>query len=331
MKFQDFMQRKTQLIEASQAPVLDLTECNVVRALGHLWGEHKLVLPEKAHRCHLAEWWLEVQDLPASWKTRALVCSGVRNALQLLTKGWAAEGLKVAMPRDVYPVYLDIAAQAGLEPHTFETYPAMPEKLPTADVLLITNPLKPRAAVLSKEEISTIKLWLQQSTERRVVIDAVYTMNGSFEPGTLALYETGQAVVLHSLSKGWLSPLVMGVALLPETDIARWTPAFRAACPPQEALTQAQALLTQAPQFPSVLSTTLAEGALQLNALLQQRGIETVACDPSLPRYHFLIALPWEQLFRDYRILGLPLSVFGSSRRDMTVLTSLSLLARTAQ
>ena len=327
MDFKTFMRLKSTFVQNVDGDVIDLTNCSMVDAL-QPWrpAPPELVLPANAHRCHLAEHWLNVFGLPPEWKKQALVCKGVRHSLGLLCKGWAETNSKVLMPYDVYPVYLETAQSAGVTLETYQTWPTTPDVYPDADVLLITNPLKPRGTSLTTPELDAVKTWLAKDASRRVVVDAVYTFSTHLDQSTLTLFETGQAIVLHSLSKGWAYPLVMGVALVPTSDVERWAPMFRADGPALPQLCLAEALLTQAPHTPESFSRVLTLGQLELEALCSIKGVPLLKGQAGLARYHFLVPMEWMELLITTGVLGMPLSIFGSNKPEVSVITSLPLL-----
>jgi len=281
------------------------------------------LLPKHAHRCHLAEFWLDYSGLPASFKAQTLISKGVRHSLGLLFDIWAKAGINVLIPKDVYPVYGSIARAANL--HHSE-YPSMPTSawpdLTTVDVILVTNPAKPRGTSLDAREFSTITEWLKDGGHRRVVIDAVYNLDSKLDSATLQLMETGQAVVLHSLSKSWLRPQVFGVALIPASDIELLTPLFRAANVNPGDLCLAQALLTQDRQFPLKLLKELGGLQRKLEHRLFSKGYVPPLTSSSAT-YLFVVNEPAEKLLSRHRVLALPLSVFGSCEGGLSVVSSL--------
>lgn len=324
--FTNFSREKAAIL-AAQPRVLDLTETNVVRALSRIRPDPvALDLPERTHRCHLAEFWLDLFALPTSWKPRVLVSQGVRHSLRLLFTVYAASGLRVLLPDHVYPVYADIANTARL---SWQTYPTLPRLafrgLEDADVLLLCHPVKPLGAFLSSNELASIKAWLIGDRRRRVLIDAVYTFGTSFEPSTLELIGTGQAILLHSLSKGWVHPNIAGVALVADADIEQLTPVFRRSPPPGENLRLAHALLTQAGDFPDALQAELAFAEERLCDVLAQRGVAMPGAQGCPPRYLFVLQTDWRELLDRHGVLALPASVFGSPLPWHSVVSSLPL------
>jgi aspartate/methionine/tyrosine aminotransferase len=336
MNFRDFMKQRPSLLE--QYPgVLDLTETSVVSALGHMRPEPtSREMPEKAHRCHLAEFWLDAFSLSRTLKPQALISQGVRHSLDILLAHYARQGARALLPADIYPVYLDIAQAHALDYAVYPAEDSLEQALATTtcDVLLVTSPAKPWGRWLDEKELGAIRAWLSGAPHRRVIVDCVYTWDGVLDAQSMALFETGQGYLLHSLSKGWLRPLVMGVALVPEQDVPLWTPVFRNLSLAQDNLRVAQTLLTAHTHFPSRYSTTLRDAQNRLAAALLGRDVDIARVTnlaapigsfaPAVPlRYHFIIEQDWEVLLCHHGILALPLSVFGAGDGARSVVTSL--------
>lgn len=133
---------------------------------------------------------------------------------------------------------------------------------------------------------------------------------------TRRLYEHGQTVVLHSLSKGWAQPLVAGVALVPAHDAAELTNVFRGLAVDRERLSLAEGLLARDRSRPELLARVLTRKAEALRRRLARRGapLPPSLKNPLPGQYLFAMEENWEQLLRQHRVLALPLSVFGSLR-----------------
>jgi histidinol-phosphate/aromatic aminotransferase/cobyric acid decarboxylase-like protein len=329
--FAQFNALRPQLLAHPRRP-LDLAETRFARAVAPaLEGTGVLQVPDRGHRCHVAEAWLACFALPAEWKRRALVTQGVRQALQCLFAHWAREGRRLLLPGDVYPVYLELARAAGCRFATYASWPqANFDGLEQADVVLAASPMKPRGDELAAEEKQRLRAWLQGDPRRRLAIDAVYTFDTRFSPSTRVLMESGQVLLLHSLSKGWAAPLAAGVALVPEADVAALTPAFRALAPDASQLAFAQALLEQDRMGPELLRRHLAQLQSQLAAALAAHmlpdAVRTQSTQPG--QYLFVLEQDWRLLLQSHRVLALPLSVFGSTREGVSVVSSLPPLPR---
>jgi aspartate/methionine/tyrosine aminotransferase len=322
--FARFTELKRNLL-SRHPDLVDVSETRLVKALRPwLPNVQALTLPLSGHRCHVAEHWLSCFGLPAEWKRRALVTNGVRHSLACLFKVWARHGRRVLIPGDVYPVYLDLAKQAGCSFDSYSTFPcARFDGIDGADIVLVTDPTKPRNGELTTSELCCLREWLGADTRRRVVIDAVYTFDARLSDSTMALYATGQTIVLHSLSKGWGSPLMAGVALVPPSDVDALTPAVRALEVNKAGLRAAQAMLSQDRMRPMLLRQRLHALGLQLRELLAQRGLSLPASLEGASQYLFVLDRPWETLLEQHHLLALPYSVFGSTLAGHSVVSSL--------
>jgi molybdenum cofactor biosynthesis enzyme MoaA len=168
---------------------------------------------------------------------------GVRDSLRVLLGWLARQGRSIALPCDIYPVYRQIADMVGV---TFSTYPTLPAfdiaaALTCADdSLLVTAPLSPLGRDLTDEEVAALAAWLLERPERLLILDRVYDYGSGadIEP----LLATGQAAVCWSLSKTFLSPLVMGFTVVPE-HLAHL-------CGQEPDAEQAAAILTRHQDFP---------------------------------------------------------------------------------
>ncbi|MEO8351704.1 MAG: aspartate aminotransferase, partial [Chthoniobacteraceae bacterium] len=278
--------------------------------------------------CHLATEWTARFGLPPELSSRALISCGVRDSLALLFRHYAREGARLWLPADTYPVYGELARAAGLVPLEFLTLPepAWPTSppLPVAELLVVTNPLKPLGRWLSPGDVAALTAWLGMSPRRRLLLDAVYTFETRFHPTTLQLLATQQTILLHSLTKGWLDPRLFGVALVAECDAAALTPAFRTQPPPQSNLARARELMAQHCGMPVTISRELDAARSRLLASISQHLTSLATADA--PGYFTPVAGRWQDILDGSKALGLPATVFGSQREDITILSSLSFL-----
>jgi aspartate/methionine/tyrosine aminotransferase len=326
MNFREFQEYRTKLLAVS-TQITDFAETNLWRTLSDLVP----ILPEgdgaHVHRCHLAQAWLSVFGMPSEWSSRAFISCGVRHSLSLLFAVAKERGLRVLIPKDVYPVYGELAKTADV---SLEVFPTLPElHIPTeGDWLLLPNPMKPAGRWLTDHEVVGLKRWLAQEPSRRLLLDVVYTFETRFHPTTQSLIDTRQTILLHSLSKGWLHPQVFGVALVPECDAAGLASVFRENSPTQQNLRRASFLL-QDTNTPSRVSAHLNE--LRSNTLAQlPEEIKALIMHPdgAIPvGYMIPVAMPWETVLKKYGLLTIPLSVFGSTEMDGCVVSTLGAAA----
>lgn len=322
MNYADFQMFRQQALVESPG-LIDLAETNLWRSLSSLIPIVGSLPVGKVHRCHLAEAWLRHYQLPSTWAQRAFVTGGVRNSLSLLLPQFAQEKGTLLIPQDVYPVYSQLAAQAGIESCTYPTIPRL--SIPNRGRwLLIPNPLKPAGRWMSSQDVDMVLDWLSQDPARRVLIDAVYNFENCIHPTSMRILETGQAFLLHSLSKAWLAPQVMGVCLVPESDWTSLVSPLRAHYPDQMQLHKAHALMRGWPGLPLKVHSELSERRRRVRDIFPASR-QTLAVRPldDETGYLFPIRMNFRKAMDQYGVLIIPLSVFGSGETEYSVISIL--------
>jgi aspartate/methionine/tyrosine aminotransferase len=329
VNFAAFQLWREQCLRA-QPEALDCAETNLYRALTPL--RPRLITAKthrQIHRCDLARAWLNRYGFTDSFSRRALICRGVRHALSLIFKEAAQGNALLWIPSDVYPTYLELARATGIESRIFPTLPE--PKLPSAPVagrtefLLVTNPWKPLGRCLLDEECSALMDWLTASPQRYLLVDCVYDLGVPFHFTTQKLMQTGRAILLHSVTKGWLWPKTFGVALLCEAR-PELESAFRNDPPAQDQLNLAEQFLSTDANLPGQVVTALAASKQRLLAALPAAIGESLLIDPVAAApgcYFFPIRLPAEELLRQHRAIAIPASAFGANWGG-SIITSLS-------
>ncbi|MER7582740.1 aminotransferase class I/II-fold pyridoxal phosphate-dependent enzyme [Kitasatospora sp. NPDC097691] len=327
MRFHEFQELRQRQLRASPA-LLDAAETNLYRALAPTRPEP----PDDTrtvYRCDLARAWLRRFELPEEWSRRAMVCRGVRHGLDVVFRRLRAEQARLWLPGDVYPVYFELARAAGLAPESYPTLPAPVLPASPADdrpeYLLLANPSKPLGRYLSDAECAAVMSWLRESPRRRLLIDSVYDLGAPFAAGTRRLLDTGRAILLHSVTKGWLWPRTFGVVLLDPAQ-AELAEAFRADPPTPAQLRLADRLLTVHGDVPGQV---VGELAVRAERLFDRLPDEVLGAIPAASRtcpgnYFFPVDIPAETLRRECGVLAMPVGVFGESNWSGSVLTSLA-------
>ena len=286
-------------------------------------------LPEPTgivHRCHLAEEWTAYFCLPQDAARRALVSAGVRDSLSRLLRHYSSLQAKLWLPADNYPVYDQLAVACGFQPLAFFTIPKLelPRTAPidAPELMVLTNPLKPLGRWLTPDETAGLEDWLRESAHRRLIVDAVYNLDATFHPTTLRLMETGQTILLHSLTKGWLHPRLFGIAFMPDSDTPILKESFRLSPLPQSNLAQARILMAQHSDTPAKVSARIVEAGVRLRSKLPDLLSDAFGEDRT--GYFSPVQGSWSDFLHSRGILGLPASVFGSPLTDTTILSSLN-------
>jgi histidinol-phosphate/aromatic aminotransferase/cobyric acid decarboxylase-like protein len=297
--FEDFIE----LQQRVPPTTLQLGETRIARALAAI--RPVIAVPAdvaKLHRCHLATAWCARRGMPAAWSQRALVCGGVRAALALIFG--ELRGERIAIPRDVYPVYWQLAEHAGVSAIAIDTFPE--PRLTDARYLVLPCPFKLHGRAWTAAEFAAVRHWLATDPSRRLILDGVYSFDATLAPDVIALIETDQVIYLDSLSKSWLHERVFGTAVVPTQDQARWAPVFRAAAPSQAALFTARALL----EAPVAVAAELALRRTRTLAALAARDLTPAA--PS--RGYFIpIEIDARLALERHDVLLIPFAVFGGT------------------
>jgi hypothetical protein len=269
---------------------------------------------------------ISARELEAAWRARwgltavggsVRLSSGVRPLLAQLFASFARDSRRLLAPEDVYPVYLELAAKAGVVTRTFPTVPrpALPPVGlgPGRDALLLPEPLVPLGRGLSEAEIAHIRSWLDEDRERLLILDGVYTFGTRFTAATEAFISGGQTVLLHSLAKSFLSPDVAGFAIGPESALAELVDDIGA-----EARATGGHLLRDAAELPQRLA---AEFSRRWSALSDVRAPTT--------GYFSVVPIKFDDLIARGQ-LAVPGSVFGARTDDWSAITCLLALGPTS-
>lgn len=162
------------------------------------------------------------EDLLNLWKERNninldfTITRGVRDSLNIITNSFKDKNFII--PNDVYPKYVYITN--NIENRVFynlNNYGLLNVDINvTNSLLLLECPITPEGRLLNKNEVNHLLKFLKEKSNI-IVIDTVYAYEtlkvfNLLEP----LISTNQCIILHSLSKTYLSPEVLGVNYIPE-------------------------------------------------------------------------------------------------------------------
>lgn len=301
----------------SEGGWLDAAEHNLYSSLPRSFpGRFEAIEPSveaaAQYRCHVGELFVERWGLPDCEKARLSVCEGVRGALASLFAGLARSGLKALLPSDVYPVYLALAKEARLE---FETYEARrgdgawdEMDLEPFGAVLVCDPLKPWGGSMGGRMGGRLAAWASIDPSGRVaIVDSAYGIDAS--GWTRSALESGSAMVLASLSKGWLEPLAAGVALAPEAWADRARAWIGARAKNENRLRVAYHALARHADRPSEVERAIEQRRWAMSGTLAQRAGGGLDLTPA--GYFWSSPMPsswWAQR----GILAIPASAFGS-------------------
>lgn len=265
--------------------------------------------------------WAARMDMD-KYRSAAIPTTGVRQTLTALFTHMRDNGYEFWLPEDVYPFYWQVAHDAQITPQSFTTLPAPAfaplRKAGPRAVMLLTNPVTPLGCVMNDVEIGTLKSWLAASSQRRIILDTVYTYDRKFDKGTKNLLATGQCYIAHSLSKSWLERGVFGILVPPPQDAA----AIRAALPaPQaEAYHSAYAALTRQSALPDIQQAAFTRAWARMTPEIRKFDPDF---KPPLTGYFALVNAPWDTVLKQHNTLLLPASVFGSKNLNLSIASCL--------
>jgi histidinol-phosphate/aromatic aminotransferase/cobyric acid decarboxylase-like protein len=263
-----------------------------------------------------------VRDLEAAWRARwgltategsVRMSTGVRPLLARLFASFARDGRRLRAPEDVYPVYLELAGQAGVALSTFPTVPQ--PSLPAGEVgrgseaLLLPEPMLPLGRGLNESETAYIRSWLDADRKRLLVLDCVYTFSERFTKTAETLLADGQTVLLHSLAKGFLARDVAGFAIGPRAILEELVHDIG-----DDSLATAVQLLRDASDLPQRLSTEFSRRWTVLN--------RTINLPAPATGYFSVVPFAFNELLARGQ-LAVPGSVFGSRGGDWSAVTCL--------
>lgn len=329
MNFLAFKEWREECLRANPE-ALDCGETNLYRSLASMQPESGVSNTSNIiHRCDVASKWLSRYGFSESLSRRALVCRGIRHALNLIFRKLARDGALIWIPSDVYPVYSELALGEGLEWRAFPTLPQprLPRRKNTGrpELLLLANPWKPLGRFLNDHECERLMDWLDASRHRCLLIDSVYDLGVPFHGTTRALVQTERAILLHSVTKGWLCPKTFGVALIPEAQL-QLGPDFRSDPPSQEQLALATKLLSDDADMPNKVVAALRNRKDNLVGTLPasvSKFILKDRCALAPGCYFFPVNVRADSLLQRHGIVGVPASVFGA-KWNGTILSSLA-------
>ena len=242
--------------------------------------------------------------------------TGVRELLAQLIEQLKQAEAEFLFPCDVYPVYHRLLGDYPAR--TYHTFPDWEWEVLSAtseqrQVLLLTQPAVPVGRYLSAAEITTVQNWLAADARRLLIVDAAY----AYEPNHsiyAKLLASNQCLCLFSLSKPWLLPEHWGLAVGP-TELLE-----SVSLSPGEFSTNWVPALLQNTGLPARLRNLFHQEWKRLSAAIHEFVPDWKPPDSG---YYATVNLPFEQLLQTHNVLGVPATVFGSDRSDVTVISCL--------
>lgn len=325
MNFEEFLKFKKEILTYNK-DILNLAENNLYEYFpSKIQYDGSGHINNIVYRCHLVEDWLRYYNLDSTLKTHIGVSTGVRNSIEVLVDVFRKKTFVI--PSDVYPFYQKTMKSNSidfLEYRTLGVNELFDElKLIEADILLITDPLKPLGRDITLDEYNKVKTWLEVDSSRLLIVDGVYTLNNRLNPFLLTLYEESKQVILmYSLSKAWCLPNHFGVTLLPKNPFGlEIREKFKELPKDQNKLNLSYVALNRYIDYPEQLKKVLNNNLSELSSLL---NIEITKPKDNIG-YMFYIEKDYKELLKD-NILVIPATVFGGFKGSIisTLITSIN-------
>lgn len=309
--FDEFLHIRALILDRANPP-RDFSESNLYAALPLVCPElaplrTASALPKSAHRCHIAESFLSALGLDQAARGRCGISRGVRESLGVLFRAAKRVGARVAIPSDVYPTYRSLAEFAGISEASvaWSARDGDIDAAKHADWILVCDPIKPWGGKSSEMAALELANWAEASEGRLLIADLAY--DNHYESQFLKLARRGQACVLTSLSKGWLSPWVCGICIWPSAAPAGLRDDFAKLRKDERLLREAFHCLENLPERPKEVSSacmSLAGDAIKAIPEEFTKG-------SNFEGYFMTCDRSWKAALAS-DLLTLPASVFGS-------------------
>jgi aspartate/methionine/tyrosine aminotransferase len=259
--------------------------------------------------------WQEVNNVKIS-SEKLVLTRGVRHSLSKLFHLFKEE--TIYMPQDVYPRYFELAHENRVE--SFVTYPKVDWQVLNGvedSVVLLTIPFTPMGKPIDEEALKELESLLKRGN--RLIIDAVYDYDvqnnfQKLEP----LFKQGVVFWLHSLSKTYLSPEVLGISYVSSSAYKSYFESAFDNYHFQNEVSYGRAydIMRSKPTLPDLQQQEFRKGFAYLS---ENTGL---TIEQSEIAYCAVVEESFEALL-ERNILGVPSSVFGSQNPNLTIVTGL--------
>ncbi|MFO1518403.1 MAG: hypothetical protein U1F57_01865 [bacterium] len=268
----------------------------------------------------VARAWLKLFQLESELRSLNL-STGIRPLLKEIFRILAGKGYEAWLPQDVYPVYGELAKEGDLPFRTFPTYPTLSweflGKTGGKSALLIPSPLTPAGRYLKAQEADILGDWLLEDPERKLILDTAYHFETPFDPATFSLLQKG-AFLLYSMTKAWLSPDTLGVAVTSDEFSKVLSPLLPT--PPSASLSIARFRWENSVHLPSMLQEIFKKRWAALENRIRKAS---PGWSPPKTGYFSTISRPAATLLEEHGLLAVPASVFGATEPNESIVTCL--------
>lgn len=211
MNFEEYKFVKDDLLDDNTKEYLRLDCLNPFKAMDFLLKNVEIDESIEVTKEMLLDLWKKENKINYDFT----ITRGVRDSLNIISNNFKDK--KFIIPSDVYPKYVYITDK--LENRVFynlNNYGLLNINVEVSNSLLLLEcPITPEGRVLNKEEINHLLKFLKEKSNI-IVIDTVYVYDVLKVFDLLKpLILTNQCIILHSLSKTYLSPEVLGINYIP--------------------------------------------------------------------------------------------------------------------
>ena len=230
--------------------------------------------------------------------------TGVRQLLKELLKHFSELGYQINLPDDVYPEYFNLVPQGSnvmrYRSYAEKEFSFFKDKL---SVSLITNPIIPEGRYLTDTELDKLDRWLLENKENWIIFDNVY----DYQLKSLDFeFKSKRIVFINSLAKINLKPQTFGWSLC-KTKL----PGFNTG----DKIT-----------FDHKLSLHIQQKYSEAWSALEQKLNLSRQFNWSPPQVGYLsiVEKNFHSLLREFNIAAIPITIFGGTRDDHSVISCLS-------
>lgn len=310
MNYNEFLVKKENILN-DNPDLINLAENNFYNYLpnnieydgsGHINGI--------VYRCHLVEDWLNYYSLSAELKKNIGVSNGVRHSIETLVKEFSNK--KFMIPADVYPFYQKTLNDNKIEYSEYKTlnveslFDDIEDEI--ADVMLLTDPLKPLGRDINKSEYLKISKWLSKDEKRILMVDSVYTIHNELNEFIFELYKkTNQVILMYSLSKSWCLPNHFGITIFPQNSLGQeLREVYKKLDKNQDKLNLAYMALNKYKEKPSKIKNIIEQNHIKIKEYIDIEHSKSI----KNPSYMYYTKISFDE-FLEKGILVIPASVFG--------------------
>jgi len=280
-------------------------------------------LPETGHEA-------SIQDLQAKFHTSlnlpqrtSFLTKGVRSLLRTLMRTPTGQRAHWWIPGDVFPAYLNIAAEEGVLVDRYSLWPDL-QLAPIMhgsgekEFLLIPLPHSPMGYRLSTDQRDMMQAWLVQSPSRYLVVDLVYAYDHLYNPEIQEWASSSQAILAFSMSKTWLQRCLAGIAIVPDAFLEEVQPYLEIPSSFERGL--ALRCLVDQPDLPSRQAKRF---ETQWRSFSDKLKDIDLAWMPPRTGYLGVVKCHWQRLLDEHNVLAVPPALFGSPALEYSIISCL--------